>query len=168
MGEYARMFTSIWAPETLIRDKLFNAKKSLQPMQLEYLDMPHVFKPNKAGFEFIYGLNKCEELEIFNLKSVQIIIDSHIAYWNKLNYLFVGLPMAFNLLNFWYWSNIVLVNIENDPDSFETQDKICRVFLALVGFYLLFLEISAIAKRRFQYLNDMARLFNFITPLLIQ
>ena len=120
MGDYGRMFTNIWISESVIRDTLFNPRKSLQPMEMEYLDMPFVYKPNKAGFEFIYALNKCDELEIFNLKSVQIIIDSHAEYWNRLNYIFVGIPMAFNLLNFWYWSNIVLVNLEQDPDAFES------------------------------------------------
>ena len=106
-------------------------------------------------------------MELFNLASVQIVIDCHASYWNRINYLFVGVPMLFNLFFFWYWSNVVLVNIENDKSNFEKQDTLCRIFLTTTGCYLILLEISAIIKRRFKYLNDLGRLFNLITPILI-
>ena len=60
MGDYARMFTNIWTPENLIRSKLFDSTKSLQPMTMLYLDMPFIFEPNERGYEFIYALTECE------------------------------------------------------------------------------------------------------------
>ena len=136
-------------------------------MSLLYLDMPFVFKPNKSGYDFITALTKCTELDIFRLKSVQIVIDCHASHWNRINYLCVGLPMLFNLLNFWYWSNIVLVNLPLDPDTFESHDLVCRTLLGITGFYLIFLEITAIVNKHIEYFNDLARLFNIITPILI-
>jgi len=75
--------------------------------------------------------------------------------------------MLFNLLNFWYWSNIVLVNLPLDPDTFESHDLVCRTLLGITGFYLIFLEITAIVNKHIEYFNDLARLFNIITPILI-
>ena len=81
-------------------------------MNLQYLDLPYIFNPTRKGFDFIYALSHCENMDIFTLKSVQIVIDCHARYWDKLNYLCVGLPMLINLIVFWYWSNIVLPNLD--------------------------------------------------------
>ena len=111
MGEYGLMFTKIWVPESEIKEEMFDKKKALTPMNLQYLDMPHITRPTREGFDFIYALAECETLEIFDLKSIQIVIDCHARYWDRINYLFVGFPMMINLLLFWYSSNIILPNL---------------------------------------------------------
>ena len=75
--------------------------------------------------------------------------------------------MVINLMIFWYWSNVVLINLKEKEEFFGPIDDACRVILIITGFYLLFLEISAIIRRRLNYFTDMARLFNIITPTLI-
>ena len=122
MEEYGLMYTNIWVPESDIREKLFDPKQALSPMNLQYLDLPYIFAPTYKGFDFIYALSKCNNMDIFTLKSVQIVIDCHARYWDRLNYLCVGLPMLINLLVFWYWSNIVLPNLDKQPELFEKAD----------------------------------------------
>ena len=39
-------------------------------MDLQYLDMPYIFRQTKEGFNFIYALMVCDDLEIFGLKSI--------------------------------------------------------------------------------------------------
>ena len=136
-------------------------------MTLKYLDMPFIYRPTKQGFDFIYALTKAEDLDLFSLKSVQIVIDSHASYWYRRNHLFYGLPMVINLAVFWFWSNVVLVNLFIDYETFDTWDRICRMSLLITGFYLLSMELSAVFKRRILYFTDMSRLFNIITPVLI-
>ena len=104
--------TKIWASESNIEKELFDEKEALQPMDLRYLDIPYVFCPSKDGFKFIDALVECPELEIFGLHSAQILIDSHHFYWKKVNLLTIGLPMIVQLICFWYWSNIVISNID--------------------------------------------------------
>ena len=72
--------------------------------------------------------------------------------------------MVINLCVFWYWSNVVLINLKDDEESFGQHDTNSRVFLSITGLYLLSLEISAVVRRRLKYFTDMARLFNIITP----
>ena len=74
--------------------------------------------------------------------------------------------MLINLFVFWYWSNVVLLNLRFDT-AFEQPDRNCRTLLTITGIYLLSLEISAVIRRRLNYFTDMARLFNIITPILI-
>ena len=167
MGDYALLNTEIWVPESDIRAKLFDRKQPLQPMEMNYLDMPFLHRPTKEGFDFIYALTKCSDLNLFSSKSVQVIIDSQARFWYRINHLFYGLPMVINLCVFWYWSNVVLINLESDGKNFDQHDTNCRVLLTITGIYLLSLEISAVIRRRLNYFTDMARLFNIITPTLI-
>ena len=77
------------------------------------------------------------------------------------------MPMFVQLLVFWYWSNIVLVNLKSDTDLFETQDIVCRVILNITAFYLLAIEATTVYRRNIEYIKSMTRLFNLITPVLI-
>ena len=70
MGEYGMLSTAIWAPEREIKAELFDDSKALQPMTLQYLDIPYIFDPTQEGFRFIDALLKTPELGIFGLKSV--------------------------------------------------------------------------------------------------
>ena len=94
-------------------------------------------------------------------------MDNHWAYWQFYNLTCVGLPMFIQLLVFWYWSNIVLVNLKTDTDLFEPQDRVCRIILNITAFYLLAIEVTTVYKRRVEYVKTMTRLFNLITPVLI-
>ena len=94
-------------------------------MDLKYLDIPHIHTATKIGSKFIEALGHCSDaknnkngIEIFKNKSVQIIVDNHWEHWRFFNMTCVGLPMLIQLAVFWYWSNIVLVNLPLDRDLF--------------------------------------------------
>ena len=100
VGEYGMLATKIWAPESAIKKDLFDRSKALQPMDMKYLDIPFIFRPTHEGFEFIDALLETNQLEIFGLKSVQTIIDSHHDHWQWKIMLFIGLPILLQLLVF--------------------------------------------------------------------
>ena len=77
MGQYGFLRTPIWVPEDQIKKKMFKDSGALQPMKMEFLDIPLVYWNTAAGFDFIYALNKCEDINVFALKSVQIMIGEH-------------------------------------------------------------------------------------------
>ena len=114
MGDYALLKTEIWVPESDIRNKIFDSSQPLQPMEMNYLDIPIVYRPTQQGFDFVYALTKSKDLNLFSSKSVQIVIDSQMRYWYRINHIFYGLPMVINLIVFWYWSNVVLINLGTD------------------------------------------------------
>ena len=47
------------------------------------------------------------------------MIDEHARHWDKVNYLAVGLPMTVQLIAFWYWSNIIVINLDRDAGGFD-------------------------------------------------
>ena len=49
MGHYARQYIKIWVPEKKIKDEIFNRNSALQPMNMRYLDLPYIYRPNKQG-----------------------------------------------------------------------------------------------------------------------
>ena len=93
-GPYARMKTQISVEEKKIQSKLLDKSKALKPLRLKYMDLPFIFDQNEAGFAYVKALNKCQDLEIFKLASVQIVIDCHYEHWWKRSMLFIGLPMS--------------------------------------------------------------------------
>jgi len=40
MGEYGRILTDIWVPESEIKEKMFEKNGPKYPMKLNYLDIP--------------------------------------------------------------------------------------------------------------------------------
>ena len=74
------------------------------------------------------------------------MIDSHDNYWFKKNLVYIGLPMLLQLITFWYWSNIVMTNIDIDYDKYKTHNIVCQVILSITAVYLLTLESSAIVN----------------------
>ena len=74
--------------------------------------------------------------------------------------------MIIQLIFFVWWSNIVITNIDVS-DSFDTQNKIFQTLLTITAVYLLLLEISAIVRAKLDYLRNLTRLLNLITPALI-
>jgi len=87
-------------------------------MDLQYVDVPNIHTNTPVGMDFVKALSDCEDLELFNNGVIHILIDNHWQYWSFWSRVFVGLPLSIHLLVFWYWSNIVLVNIKTDPDRF--------------------------------------------------
>ena len=49
MGEYGSLCTGVWVPEQEIKDELFDEEQGLQPMELQYIDMPDIHRQTKAG-----------------------------------------------------------------------------------------------------------------------
>mgnify|MGYP007095176713 CR=1 FL=1 len=44
-------------------------------MDMNYLDLPFIYSSTNEGFDFMFALTKCQDLNLFSLKSVQIVID---------------------------------------------------------------------------------------------
>lgn len=44
MGEYAKIFTQISVEESKIKDELLDESKALTPLNLEYMDLPYIFR----------------------------------------------------------------------------------------------------------------------------
>ena len=56
MGEYGLRCTHVWVPESEIKTKLFDPEEALLPMNLQYIDLPYIYRPTKKGFSFINAL----------------------------------------------------------------------------------------------------------------
>ena len=105
-------------------------------MQLNYLDIPYMYARTERGMEFIQALVddsiRKDDVSLFGLASVQIIIEHHEKYWKKRNLLFFGLPLLLQLIIFWLWSNLLLPGIQVDKEneySLKEWTEVCNVSL---------------------------------------
>ena len=169
-GDYASINTTSWAPRSAITDELFEKEGPQVPMNLSYLDLPFAYTHTPVGFHLIQVLEECTNLDLFGLASVQVIIDNHTKYWNKINYGAVGLPIGAQLIVFWYWGNVVLTNVKADgshPEHFDTQNDICVALLLIISVYLLAIELSALYIRGLDFFKSITKVVNLLTPSII-
>lgn len=80
-GEYGYTTAPIFGKVSDITDNLFKSNRPPQPTKIECLDLPELHENFHRGREFIESLTECKDLDFFNLKSVQIIIDHHHCFW---------------------------------------------------------------------------------------
>lgn len=82
-----------------------------------------------------------------------MLIDYQYNYWNNQQYWAIGLPMICQLIIFWYWSNIVIANIESDPIDFAWQETLCIWLLMASAIYLITIELTAIYEEKHMYVS---------------
>ena len=63
---------------------------------------------SEKGKEFIEALTECTDRSIFELRSVQILVDHHYRFWYKINFYSILMPYFLQVFLFWVWSNFVL------------------------------------------------------------
>ena len=70
MGEYGIVRAKIWDSEIKMKKELFDETKSLQPMKMQYIDVPQLHFNTHEGMDFIHALAASDDMELFSLKSV--------------------------------------------------------------------------------------------------
>lgn len=84
-GVYGSMKVPIWTSLSVIQEKMFDPEGSLRPMYLSYIDLPHFYDHNEFGYDFINALHESKDIDIFSLESVQILVDSQMDHWYRIN-----------------------------------------------------------------------------------
>lgn len=75
-------------------------------------------------------------MPVFGLKSVQIMIDAQYERWFWVDFSAFFMPELVQLMLFWYWSNIILINL--GQPSFDDQNTVVSVLLLiLIGYFVL-------------------------------
>ena len=141
-------------------------------MVLNFIDIPNLYRNTVEGEKFIYALNDCEDLKIFSLRSVQIIIDCHYRHWKWLNLKALGLPQLILLFFFWHWSNIILTHLKKDADNedndnIELQATVDEIIIIVISFYLIAIGMPQLKNRPLQYFSQFEKLYGIINLILI-
>ena len=61
-------------------------------MGMSYVDIPNIFHHTAEGMDFMDALKVTEDIDLFGLKSIQILIEAHQKYWLKRHLYAIGLP----------------------------------------------------------------------------
>ena len=73
-------------------------------------------------------------MPVFGLKSVQIMIDAQYERWFWVDFSAFFMPELVQLMLFWYWSNIILINV----GYFDNQNTVVSALLViLIGYFVL-------------------------------
>ena len=117
-------------------------------MQLSFIDIPYVYNYNELGFKIIEALDDSTDINLFGLKSVQIMIDSLHHHWSRVNLVFIGIPLVIQLTFFLFYSNFVLPLLAHNAyeEKFNDRRDAFRVILLISTVYLLLVELSYISR----------------------
>ena len=63
--------------------------------------------------------------------------------------------MTIQLIVYWYWSNIVIINADNEGNKrdYSTQDEISMILLVVISVYQIILELVSAVRRSRDYLD---------------
>ena len=100
------------------------------------------------------ALKDTEDIEIFGLKSIQILIESHQQYWLKRHLLVIGLPQLLQLLLYFYWSNFILVKYESS-DYYKDANTQVTVLMNIISAYLILIDLPIMWNRKLNYFNSI-------------
>ena len=70
VGTFGYLVTDVWSTESKIQKELFEEDGAMYPMNLTYIDVPHLYQHSEIGYKFIDALHKCKKLDLFALGSV--------------------------------------------------------------------------------------------------
>ena len=78
----------------------------------------------------------------------------------------IGLPQLLQLLLYFYWSNIVLVNIETS-DFYKDTNKQVTVVLNIISVYLILVDLPVIWNQKLLYFYSIMNWVNWTVIILI-
>ena len=96
--------------------------------------------------DFIHSLCKCSDVDLFKNKSIQILLTAQQENWLWMDWVAFFMPQILQLLVFFYWSNIVIPNLDSENESFGDMADVCEFLLVVISIYDLIMEIPIFIK----------------------
>ena len=140
---------------------------SQKTMIMRYVDVPRLHQTNDEGRDFINALAANPNIELFDLESIQLMINAQQKHWLKLDMAFFFLPRFMQLLIFTYWSNIVLPNLGANVHDNENQNRNCSIVMNVLSFYIILMDIPRFMEDYWAYFQRLHTLINLAVLLLI-
>jgi hypothetical protein len=118
-------------------------------MTLQYFDIPRIYDQTDQGDKFIQVLADTDNVDIFQHKAVQVIVNHQWEYWRVANKWLMLIPYLIQLFLFWLWSNFLLTNHAKNMAKTQitkeivpvTNNAMCASLLVLISIYKIILEI---------------------------
>ena len=111
------------------------------------------------------ALAKNPNIELFNNKTVQVLINAQQKQWMKIDVLGFFLPRIIQLLCYTLWSNIVLPNKESG--DFDAANTACLYIMNIISLYILVMEVPRMIAAPKLYFTSLSVLVNLACVTLI-
>ena len=140
-SEYAAINADCWARESAIQKAVYEETEgSYRPMELVYFDLPFLHLHTEEGMDFLDALKDNKNKATFARPSVQTLVDKQWERWRWFNVRFNVAPMTLQLILFWFWSNVLLPNVD-DPDL-DMVFNVSEISILMFSLYLIGIELS--------------------------
>ena len=110
--EYAIQEFPIWVDKSKVAQKLFNLKGFPKKLRLCFFDIPNITDLSEKSDEFFDVLADSENLEIFNITIIHIIVNKAWVELRLFFFWFLMFPYILLLCSYTFWQNYVIVDLE--------------------------------------------------------
>lgn len=125
----------MWPDIENVEKMLFSNDPKEQEIKLEFLDMPLIHSyQEEVGDEFFKALAETDDIELFNYKSIQALIDYKWALAREYTVKILFIPFILFHLNFSIYSNVFNGQYEYDGDKESGSMYIGHNIVAALNF----------------------------------
>ena len=110
--EYAIQEFPIWVDKARVADELFNLKGFPKKLRMCFFDIPNITDLSEKSDEFFDVLADSDNLEIFNITIIHIIINKAWVELRFFFFWFLMFPYLLLLCSYSFWQNFVIVELD--------------------------------------------------------
>ena len=170
--DYGLVVSELWPDKNVLRQQVLQDGKGKNQgveteIKLEFLDVSclHCYQ-EKVGDEFFDALGACKNIQIFEFKSIQALIDYKWPIAREYTIKMLFLPFLCYLSFFIAYSNAFNGQVEM-TDSMLVGDKVISAFLYLFSIYFLQNECRQFLSSGLEYLASPWNYADFVPPVFI-
>lgn len=168
-----------WFPQESL-EKLMYSEGSGWHMRYQnwFYDLPSLHDISSTGFAFIQAIDDYEDIELFSLKSVQMLVNFHWRKAEHLVYFLKIIPFTLMLVIFTLWSNLILTR--SHDESFDDSSSLlgtytnyrradvitCYILIGCCSFFLI-TEVQSIIGYPVDYIMNWKENLTDLVPLIL-
>ena len=131
----------LWPDRLTVEEKLFTKSVLDTEIKLEFLDIPTVHSyTGKNGAAFFKALADCKNMDIFNCRSVQALIDYKWPLVKEYTIKILFIPFLIYISLWIIYSNVFNGQLDENTDDLIITDKVIIALLYAFSIYFLFNE----------------------------
>ncbi|CDW77719.1 wd-40 repeat protein [Stylonychia lemnae] len=161
---YAINLTNLWTEKDLFHKQYFETGKLETDVKIMLIDLPKLnIHADQTSQELFLALSKCQELDIFEVPTVQYLIDFQWMLTKQSTLYYLYLPSILNHIVFFIYSNFI-INDDKYSNDFQTEVIFLSVIMTFQGYFFIN-EVRQMSFTKLNYFKSIKNLLDMLQVL---